>query len=138
MTEISIINLLHDKTEPVDWHHHDVGQFFWVNKGVVMVETEHNRWMVASGCVGWLPWGCRHRTEVISKVEGRILYLSKNTVLEDLISPKLIQSDDFIQALLKRISEFSGQNLNEQQHRLLQVLADEMKNSLLTIRIYTL
>ncbi|MCG6507968.1 cupin domain-containing protein, partial [Vibrio parahaemolyticus] len=104
MSVIRRASLKHPQSALTEWHSHQEGQLFWVNQGILMVEAEQQRWTVASGCLAWIPADCRHRTEVITDVEGELLYVQDATMFDAMPDPKLIRCDDLITALLKRLS----------------------------------
>lgn len=125
--DITIKQLVHESAQSTSWHTHNQVQLFWVNRGIVVVETEHVRWSVASGCVGFIPAQLSHRTDVVTGIDGFALYCSVNVIGHDLSSPKLVQSNRLMQALLMRIKSFSEPSLSAEQIRLLMVLIDEIR-----------
>ncbi|ELW1728450.1 helix-turn-helix transcriptional regulator [Vibrio fluvialis] len=129
MSVIRRASLKHPQSAITEWHSHQEGQLFWVNQGILMVEAEQQRWTVASGCLAWIPADCRHRTEVITDVEGELLYVQDATMLDALPDPKLIRCDDLITALLKRLSGAECNASDTREQAWLALLGSEISHA---------
>ncbi|MEI8633457.1 AraC family ligand binding domain-containing protein [Vibrio sp. PP-XX7] len=99
-------DLHHEKTTQTDWHHHEQGQVFWVRRGFLSVETQEEHWTVTTGCIGWIPSGCEHKTNVMANIQGHLLYLPETWCTALPTRPKLVTADPFLSALVERIVAF--------------------------------
>lgn len=121
--------LAHGRRQVTDWHAHCSGQLYWLKRGMLAVETKSEQWALTSGAVGWLPPGCQHKGTAFGLMEGSILYLGSTLCHGLPDAPSLGIIDDFLSALLSRLTRFGGVPLNQKQRRLLGVLADELHNA---------
>ncbi|MCG6336545.1 AraC family transcriptional regulator, partial [Vibrio alginolyticus] len=93
------------------------------------LKVTQQRWTVASGCLAWIPADCRHRTEVITDVEGELLYVQDATMFDAMPDPKLIRCDDLITALLKRLSGAECNSSDTREQAWLALLGSEISHA---------
>lgn len=121
--------LQHPKKAITDWHCHKEGQLFWVNKGILMLEVEQQRWTVASGCIAWIPSGCQHRSAVITDMESELFYVQGEDAFAPMSNPKLVSCDDLTFALLKRLSSAKIKVSDTREKLWLELLGREIAHA---------
>lgn len=63
-------------------HHHIEGQLLYAIKGVMLVETENNRWVIPPQRALWIPPLQIHSYSLLSQTELRAVYFSSNFIAE--------------------------------------------------------
>lgn len=124
------------KNEPLEhmtkhvtqWHAHPSGQLYWLSRGMITVETDHDQWAITAGAVGWLPPNCSHKGTAFGEMRGWSLQIGETFSQQLPPQAQLCRADSFLCALLGRISQF-GQALTPSQLRLMEVLADELRQA---------
>ena len=60
----------HDMRNEMSMHDHATGQFTFVRKGLISIETESGVWVVPEGRLAWVPAGLRHASHSRGPVDG--------------------------------------------------------------------
>jgi AraC-like DNA-binding protein len=63
-------------------HHHVEGQLLFASRGVMLVETESNRWVIPPQRALWLPPLQIHSYNLLSKTDLRAIYFSSSLIAE--------------------------------------------------------
>lgn len=100
------------KTQKIDylrhhstpWHKHTSGQLYWLEQGVMVIETLQAQWHVTAGTLGWFPTGIEHRAWFPGSVKGCSLYLSPASCPLFPSEPGIYGADNFVFALLTRLA----------------------------------
>lgn len=119
--------LQHCAKHRTPWHQHETGQIYWVERGIVMVQSERGQWLLTPGSVGWFPPELRHCAWVPDKVEGHSLYLEREYGSVLPVYPCIWGTDRFLLQLLARV--FSAPHpaaQPEYRHHLLTLMFDEL------------
>ncbi len=63
-------------------HHHVEGQLLYASRGVMLVETENNRWVIPPQRALWLPPLHIHSYNLLSQTDLRAIYFSSSLIAE--------------------------------------------------------
>lgn len=63
-------------------HHHIEGQLLFATRGVMLVETENNRWVIPPQRALWLPPLHIHSYNLLSETDLRAIYFSRSLIAE--------------------------------------------------------
>lgn len=63
-------------------HHHIEGQLLFATRGVMLVETENNRWVIPPQRALWLPPEHVHSYRLLSETDLRAIYFSRSLIAE--------------------------------------------------------
>ncbi|WP_034947577.1 helix-turn-helix transcriptional regulator [Erwinia oleae] len=111
------------------WHQHESGQFYWLSRGIIIIETALAQWAVTPGSVGWFPAGLRHRAWVPTHVSGKSLYLNPLSRIPFPSQPAIYGMDAFFLAVLERLfTNAPAPSTVEYQNTLLTVLRHETEH----------
>ena len=105
---IKVETLNHSQAHETPWHCHDVGQLYWLQRGLVIIETDEAQWPITPGSVGWLPKKNHHKASVLASAQGVILHI---TDYHDVSFPQeagIYSMNDFLSSLVKRSTCLDG------------------------------
>ncbi|MCG8710760.1 helix-turn-helix transcriptional regulator [Brenneria sp. 4F2] len=118
--------LAHAKKALTPWHQHEAGQLYWLNQGMIALETPEQQWALTAGCLGWFPPHMPHRACAFGHMTGVGLYLAAEYCRELPGAPRIFSANPLLQALVERIAELEFSPMMEKHQRLIQVLIDEL------------
>lgn len=121
--------LEHTKKHLTPWHQHDAGQLYWLNRGMITLETPVQQGALTPGCIGWFPPHVAHRACAFGHMTGFILYLTAEYCRELPTAPQIFSANRLLQALVERIANLNATSLTAQHLRLVQVLIDELSSA---------
>ncbi|WP_336983239.1 MULTISPECIES: AraC family transcriptional regulator [unclassified Cedecea] len=126
MIKTQKIDYLRQHSTP--WHKHTSGQLYWLEQGVMVIETLQAQWHVTAGTLGWFPTGIEHRAWFPGNVKGSSLYLSAASCTLFPPEPGIYGVDHFVFALLARLELNVNQPLSSDYLcSLLTLLSHEIK-----------
>lgn len=91
-----------------EWHDHSWGQLYWLDNGVINVETEQAQWVITPGSVGWTPADCLHKVKIFPSVQLYVIDLDCSGLGLFPQQPGVYAMNSLLRALLSRASEFSA------------------------------
>ncbi|MGY5955299.1 AraC family transcriptional regulator [Kosakonia sp. BK9b] len=112
--------LTHQSRHQTVWHQHQTGQLFCMQRGMMMVQTEHVQWALTPASVGWFPAHLPHRAWTVGEVSGISLHI-ENAALP--AEAGVWPADPFLLLLMERVACSEGRR----QHHLLTVVLDEIR-----------
>ncbi|MFE8103063.1 helix-turn-helix transcriptional regulator [Brenneria goodwinii] len=121
--------LEHAKKSLTPWHQHTAGQLYWLNRGMIALETQDKQWALTAGCIGWFPPHVAHRACAFGHMTGCSLYLAAEYCRELPCAPQIFSANALLQALVERIANLNASSLTEKHLRLIQVLIDELSSA---------
>ncbi|ECQ9413858.1 helix-turn-helix transcriptional regulator [Salmonella enterica] len=101
--QIKTSKIKYDAAHSTEWHKHGSGQLFWLNQGLIIIETELMQWVVTPGSVGWFPANLYHRSRNVGAVSGKCLYLRPSSSIHLPLCSGVYGVDSFILALIERL-----------------------------------
>jgi AraC-like DNA-binding protein len=113
-----------------DWHHHQRGQFFFLESGLVSVRTSAGAWALPPHRVGWMPPGIEHTVSINQLSRGWGVFVAPAAAgpLPDL--PCVLGANDLMRALVHRASSWAqNDELDAEQARVMAVLMDEIRRA---------
>ncbi|WP_420998193.1 helix-turn-helix domain-containing protein [Cupriavidus sp. 30B13] len=69
--------VLHSASQERELHRHPEGQLFTVKSGVVVMEAGGGRWLMPTGCIGWVPPHEPHGATIHGAMAGTSLYFDE-------------------------------------------------------------
>jgi AraC-like DNA-binding protein len=115
-------------TREYDWHHHERGQFFCVESGLVHVRTAHGSWLLPPHRAGWIPPGVEHKASVSGALSGWGVMLRPGVIPELPVTPCVMGVNDMLRALVRRAASWNvEETLTAEQARIAAVLLDEIR-----------
>ncbi|MFJ3466512.1 AraC family transcriptional regulator [Pseudomonas sp. NPDC090201] len=112
-------------------HRYREGQLWAVKQGVITAELDTGSWVVPARRIGWIPPGVAHAARVHEAARGWMIYLRPDLCPLFPNTPTVFDMTPLAAALLERIDGWQKgpAELAPPQHRLLDVLFDELKIS---------
>ncbi|SJN55220.1 AraC-like ligand binding domain protein [Vibrio ruber DSM 16370] len=80
MMDVSPLN--HRQRHETPWHAHPTGQLYWLQRGMIIIETDTAQWPITPGSVGWIPEHCSHKATILAAVQGFILHFDTADAVE--------------------------------------------------------
>jgi AraC-like DNA-binding protein len=126
----------YQKGHRTPWHQHPSGQFYWLQRGILIIEMADVQWTVTPGTFGWFPGESRHCAQVPGEVAGKSLYLDAEHAKHFPMQAGIYSANPFVDGLLERACP-GGQALSsEYLQSLLIVLGVEIaRTSPLPLRL---
>lgn len=113
------------------------GQLWAVRQGVMTAELDAGSWVVPARHLGWIPPGLAHAPRVHAETKGWVIHLRPDLCPLFPTTPSVFSMTPLSVALLDRIGSWetgdvhhAASELNQPQHRQLDVLFDELKLSI--------
>lgn len=109
----------------VPLHAHNKTQLWFARRGVVLVSTEHGRWMIPPGHGLLIPAGLTHATEMISAVEMHSIYI--DATVPGAHGPRVVEVTGLARSLIEALVEQETRPLSPRRARLVsELLLDEV------------
>lgn len=107
-------------------HKHAAGQVYWLDHGIMVIETTLSQWTVTPGTVGWFPPGLEHSAWVPGNVTGHSLYIDPPACINFPLYAGIYGADAFTTALLNRCQNSGSHSTPDYQETLLKLLGYEV------------
>lgn len=109
-------------------HSHQRGQLVALTHGLLIVETESQRWMFPSGRCAWTPPNCRHAARSVGGAAGAMVDLSPKMCRGLPKTPCVFNSSRLLFAIVHRMVDWDlRQPLNPAKKHLITALRDEIR-----------
>ena len=109
-------------------HSHQRGQLVALTHGLLIVETESQRWMFPSGRCAWTPPHCQHAARSVGGAAGAMVDLSPEMCRGLPKTPCVLNSSELLSAIVHRMVDWDlRQPLNPAKKRLIATLRDEIR-----------
>ncbi|CAH1694648.1 AraC family transcriptional regulator [Hyphomicrobiales bacterium] len=117
-------------TREFDWHSHVRGQFFFVENGLVHVQTSRGSWLLPPHRAGWIPPGVSHKIRLSGVVSGWGVLVTPDASQGLPAEPCVVGVSDLMGALVRRAANWqSKEQLDDEQERIVAVLLDEVRRA---------
>ncbi|UXY11535.1 AraC family transcriptional regulator [Kosakonia sp. ML.JS2a] len=114
--------LTHQSRHKTEWHQHATGQLFCIQRGMMIVQTEHVQWALTPATIGWFPAHMRHSAWTVGDIDGISMQLDGDALSAQ---AGVWPADPFLLLLMERMTGSEG---HRQQH-LLAVMRDEIHHA---------
>jgi AraC-like DNA-binding protein len=109
-------------------HSHQRGQLVALTHGLLIVETESQRWMFPSGRCAWTPPNCQHAARSVGGAAGAMVDLSPEMCRGLPKTPCVFNSSELLFAIVHRMVDWDlRQPLNPAKRHLITTLRDEIR-----------
>src|SRR5215469_10902721 len=109
-------------------HSHQRGQLVALTHGLLIVETESQRWMFPSGRCAWTPPNCQHAARSVGGVAGAMVDLSPEMCRGLPKTPCMFNSSELLFAIVHRMVDWDlSQPLTPAKKHLITTLRDEIR-----------
>jgi len=109
-------------------HSHQRGQLVALTHGLLVVETESQRWMFPSQRCAWTPPNCRHAARSVGGAAGAMVDLSPEMCRGLPKTPCVFKSSELLFAIVHRMVDWDlRQPLNPAKKHLITTLRDEIR-----------
>jgi AraC-like DNA-binding protein len=109
-------------------HSHPRGQLVALTHGLLVVETESQRWMFPSGRCAWTPPNCRHAARSVGGAAGAMADLSPEMCRGLPKTLCVFNSSELLFAIVHRMVDWDlSQPLNPAKKHLIATLRDEIR-----------
>ena len=109
-------------------HSHQRGQLVALTHGLLIVETESQRWMFPSGRCAWTPPNCQHAARSVGGAAGAMVDLSPEMCRGLPKTPCVFNSSELLFAIVHRMVDWDlRQPLNPAKKHLITALRDEIR-----------
>ena len=109
-------------------HSHQRGQLVALTHGLLIVETESQRWMFPSGRCAWTPPNCQHAARSVGGAAGAMVDLSPKMCHGLPKTPCTFNSSELLFAIVHRMVDWDlRQPLNPAKKHLITALRDEIR-----------
>ena len=109
-------------------HSHHRGQLVALSQGLLIVETESERWMFPSQRCAWTPPNCRHAARSVGGAAGAMVDLSPELCRGLPKTPCMFHTSELLFAIVHRMVEWDlSQPLDTAKKRLIATLRDEIR-----------
>ena len=110
-------------------HSHQRGQLVALTHGLLIVETESQRWMFPSGRCAWTPPNCQHAARSVGGAAGAMVDLSPEMCRGLPKTPCVFNSSELLFAIVHRMVDWDlRQPLNPAKKHLITTLRDEIRH----------
>jgi len=107
-------------------HHHAQGQLIGTLKGAIRIETRAGKWVVPTIHAAWVPPFYDHALQSNGPFQGGSIYIPQTLCADLPQTPQTLQGSAVLQAAVHRAVTWPDGPQNEMQHRLAQVIIDEI------------
>lgn len=119
--------LTHQRRHATQWHQHNVGQLYWLHRGMMIVQTGEAQWALTPGTVGWFPANLPHAAFTAGEIAAKSMHLSSETSRLLPANPGIWAADLLLLLLLdKAMLAYQNQRPVLYQQHLLNVIVDEV------------
>jgi AraC-like DNA-binding protein len=109
-------------------HSHARGQLVALTHGLLIVETENQRWMFPSGRCAWTPPNCQHAARSVGGAAGAMADLSPEICRGLPKTPCVFNSPELLFAIVHRMVDWDlHEPLNPAKKHLIATLRDEIR-----------
>jgi AraC-like DNA-binding protein len=109
-------------------HSHDRGQLVALTQGLLIVETENERWLFPSQRCAWTPPNCKHAARSVGGAAGLMVDLSPEICRGLPKTPCMFNSSELLFAVVHRMVDWDLRApLKTAQKRLIATLRDEIR-----------
>ena len=109
-------------------HSHHRGQLVALTHGLLIVETESQRWMFPSGRCAWTPPNCKHAARSVGGAAGAMVDLSPEMCLGLPKTLCVFNSSELLFAIVHRMVDWDlSQPLTPAKKHLIATLRDEIR-----------
>jgi len=109
-------------------HSHQRGQLVALTHGLLIVETESQRWMFPSGRCAWTPPNCQHAARSVGGAAGAMVDLSPEMCRGLPKTPCVFNSSELLFAIVHRMVDWDLRHpLNPAKKHLITTLRDEIR-----------
>jgi AraC-like DNA-binding protein len=109
-------------------HSHQRGQLVALTHGLLIVETESQRWMFPSGRCAWTPPNCQHAARSVGGAAGAMVDLSPEMCRGLPKTPCVFNSSELLFAIIHRMVDWDlRQPLKPAKKHLITTLRDEIR-----------
>jgi AraC-like DNA-binding protein len=109
-------------------HSHPRGQLVALTHGLLIVETESQRWMFPSGRCAWTPPNCQHAARSVGGAAGAMVDLSPEICRGLPKTPCVFNSSELLFAIVHRMVDWDlHQPVNIAKKHLITTLRDEIQ-----------
>lgn len=113
-----------------EWHTHPRGQFMYLEKGMLCMRTRADVWVLMPHRIGWLPPGVEHTASIIEPISSWGVWVAPDAAGGLPSRPAMLRGNELLRALVRRAAGWMhSDRLNAEQQRLMDVLMDEMRQS---------
>ncbi|WP_038180150.1 helix-turn-helix transcriptional regulator [Vibrio rhizosphaerae] len=106
MMDVAPLN--HRQRHETPWHAHPTGQLYWLQRGMIIIETDTAQWPITPGSVGWIPEHCSHKATILAAVQGFILHFDAADAVEFPQLPGVYGVNPFLSALMDRATRLTA------------------------------
>lgn len=115
----------HWRLNGMDW-----GVLVWASRGVSTVTIEARVWVIAPYHALWIPAGVAHAVRMTGRGTLRQGYVAPEETRAFPVHPRVLAVDPLLREVLRRVCKIEAlQRASRAQHRLLEPLADEVKEA---------
>ncbi|MBY6186414.1 helix-turn-helix transcriptional regulator [Marinobacter hydrocarbonoclasticus] len=112
------------------WHQHQRGQLLYAEQGCMQLSLPQRLCIVPPTRAVWLPSGLPHQVTMAGPTRYRSLYFDAGHFGTLPAQPKIFEVTPLLQALILRVTDWSGSDLPDPaQLRLVSVLIDEINGA---------
>lgn len=116
--------LTHQSKHKTDWHQHATGRLFCIQRGMMIVQTEHVQWALTPATIGWFPAHMRHSAWTVGDIDGISMQLDGDALSAQ---AGVWPADPFLLLLMERLRHLVSNPADQQRQRhLLTVMVDEI------------
>jgi AraC-like DNA-binding protein len=109
-----------------DLHVHLAGQIYFLEAGLVTIDSRRERLLAAPRRPGWIPPGTPHRALDHGPISGLVGYVSLEACESLPPEPAVLEAGDLIGPLMARLAAFKGSAADQRTLRLAEALLDEL------------
>jgi AraC-like DNA-binding protein len=112
----------------VDWHAHVRGQLFYVEDGLVRVETRHEAMLYPLHRLGWMPPDLDHKISISGTLRGWGVLLRPDLCACLPAEPCVMGTSSLLRALVERAAGWADPTeVTPDRARLIEVMLDEIR-----------
>jgi AraC-like DNA-binding protein len=114
----------------IDWHRHVRGQFFYVEQGLIVTNTEHGSYLLPPRRAGWMPPGTLHTVSIAGPSKAWGVFITPDACHGLPDYPCVVGANELLLAIVKRAASWPlGEPAEPEHERLMAVLLDEMRRA---------
>ncbi|HET7268490.1 MAG TPA: helix-turn-helix transcriptional regulator [Oleiagrimonas sp.] len=113
-----------------EWHTHPRGQFMYLERGMICITTRTDVWVLLPHRIGWLPPGVEHTARIVEPVSTWGVWVAPDAAAGLPSRPSMLRGNQLLRELVRRAADWAhSDQLDIEQQRLMSVLMDEMRRS---------
>ena len=110
-------------------HRHARGQAFGATRGLLVVTTDHGRWVVPATHAVWVPPQRWHGVQVHGPYAGWSCYVDEVACADMPTEPFTLRMSGLLREAVLRVAQWDGGSLDLAQTHLAQVVLDEIRSA---------